>query len=142
MIGMNKGTAATQLVLSAATVNATATVYSSNGGYWFDARSGESFNVWATLASTGTPDVNIYIDISPFTADLAYNSTDTSKYASIKLVDALATKTALQGPWNAQNNADSSKAIDYPFCKYRIRVVGDGANPADTAVSVWVTSFN
>lgn len=130
-------------VLDDQTVNATATVNSTNGGYFFEGSSGESFSVWATVVSaTGTPDVNIFIDISPLTEKIAYNSTDTSLYVPHKMVDALATETAMQGPYHANNNADNKVHLDYPFCQWRIRVVGDGANPADTVVNVWVCQFN
>ena len=134
----SRGIAGTWHALDDETVASTATVNSD----WKDCSSGEAFSVWATLASTGTPDVNIFVHMSPFFASTLDSSTTTASYVAHKMVDALATKTALQGPYHANNNADNKVHLDYPFRSYRISVTGDGSNPSDTSVNVWVTEFN
>ena len=135
----HRGTAGTSLEIDAKTVNATSTVY----GAWFDCSSGESYNVWPTLSGTGTPDVNLFFDISPFSKATLSDSSSTAYYIAHKLADAMgATEGALLGPYNAANNADNKTYLDYPFLSGRIRLVGDGSNPADTVVTVYVTRFN
>ena len=135
----HRGTAGTFKAIDAETVATTGTVY----GDWFDCSSGESYNVWPTLSGTGTPDVNLFFDISPLSKANLSDSSTTASYVAHKLADAMgATEGALLGPNNASNNADNKTYIDYPFLSGRIRLVGDGSNPADTVVTVYVTRFN
>ena len=135
----HRGTAGTVIAINAQTVATTGTVYSD----WYDASSGESYNVWPTLSGTGTPDVNLFFDISPLSAKTLSTSSTTVSYIAHKLADAMgATEGALLGPYNAANNADNKTYMDYPFLAWRIRLVGDGSNPSDTVVTVYVTRFN
>jgi len=134
-------------VIDGVTCNATATVYSSiNSTFsqtdaWIPCQSGESFSIWVTAASAGgTCNLDTYADLTPLGEDIAYNSTDTSKYVSVKLdSSALAADDTLTRYTSATlTNAD----LDYPFRKMRIRVVGSATNPADTVVTVYLTLAN
>jgi len=134
----HRGTAGTYTAFSATAVASTGTA----NGDWQDAKSGESYNIFCTLASTGTPDINLFFDFSPLSKETLTSSSTTASYASVKLIDALATKTVLQGPYNAAANADNKTYMDYPFLSWRLRAVGDGSNPADTTITAYVVRFN
>ena len=126
------------VLLDSQVVNQTATVNSA----WLDTRRGESFSIWVLIESvTGTADINVFADISPFTSVIASTSTDVTLYVPVSLVDAFATEAALR-VYHVGNVADAELDLDYPFCQMRIRVVGDASNPSDTTVSVWVVRYN
>jgi len=133
------GVAGTVKALDNVNIAATATGYSTfpdgKPGYhqWKKCQEGFSFKIWLAQAGT-SPEVNLFIDVSPLTEDIVDNSTDTSKYQAVSLVAATSTEP-LTGYVNA--------VLDDPFCQYRIRVVGTASNHAtDTHVTVYVTQFS
>ncbi len=135
--------AGTRKVINGVTCNATATVYSlvpeedlsQTTNSWIRCGAGESFTIWVSgVSATGTVNVNVYVDISPLNESIAYNSADATKYYAVTCTSGgvLATDSTLT-PYYPDE-------LDYPFCKYRIRVVGTGSNPTDSVITAYVTS--
>lgn len=135
--------AGTRKIIDGQTCNATATIYSlvpeedlaQSTNSWIRCGAGESFTVWVSgVSSGGTINVDVYIDISPLNESIAYNSSDTTKYYAVKCTSAaaLATDSTLT-PYYPDE-------LDYPFCKYRVRVVGTASNPSDSIITAYVTS--
>lgn len=98
---------------------------------WIDTTSGEAFAVYVSANSaTGNVALKIYFDMSPFTETLAFDTTDTTKYVTAHLTsggDLVAEDTLTR---YAPNDFDA------PFCRARIRVVGQPGNANDTVVNL------
>lgn len=120
-------TVGTDQVISSETVNATATVYSD---WWVQTRLGDLLTVFVIIESATTPEVDVYLDVSPLTSSISATSTDLTGYAPISLESALSTKAELQ----------RYAAADYAFpsAQARVRIVGTASNGTDTVVSAYI----
>ena len=106
---------------------------------WIDCTSGMSFTVWyKQVLSAGTPAHNIYVHVSPLSAqylnDLVKAGTDTTEYyVSATLATGVTTESTLL--------RYTSTTLDTPFNSLRVYVTGGGA-AEDTVCTAYVTRFN
>lgn len=101
---------------------------------WIRVGAGESFSVWTYgTSASSTVAYKVYADISPLNESIAYNSTDATKYVTVTLTSSA---IAADSTMYRYTPAD----LDYPFCKIRLRAVGEATNPADSLITMYLVS--
>lgn len=96
---------------------------------WTSADTEDAISVWAVLAGT-TCQAEIYADLSPLSKEsLTATTTDTTKYTTVTIGTSFNSKVLFQLVVTG---------IVSPYKSIRFRVVGSGANGADTTVDLYL----
>jgi hypothetical protein len=136
--------AGTNVLINNETVASTATVYSN----WIQCQAGYAFQLWLLIDNaSSSPELNVYLDSSPFTANdtsgylnyggvasVAPTGTDVTKYITVTVATAVTTKNQLIAYRDA--------SLDFPFLALRVRVTGTASNGANTKVTVLMTRYD
>ena len=107
-------------------VASTAVVYTRS----FDLRKGLFFGLWAILASAGSPDVKVELELAPTQPTEAQEGVAATDLFAIKASDTIF----------AQINdkvANVTTVAPVPMSYGRYKLTGLGENPSDTTITLW-----